>query len=391
MPVPSHCPNPACANHQRPGRGWKAEFGFYHTRAHGRVQRYRCRLCRRTMSAQTESLHYYAKRRLPLRAVWASLLGGASQREIARRYAVSPMAVQNAVLRLGRQAMAGQLGLLSSLSPRSRVVVDGLRSCTSSQDFPCDITTVIEPAGETILTMAHTIGRRGGRMRAAQRRRLERKLHVWRPRAGTMSRDISRVVSELWDYLRVPERAPAVVDSDEHPLYRAVIARDPASSHFARAALFRHITTPGSAPRTVANRLFAVNYADRLLRHRLREHTRETIAIGRHASLQMHRAWIFAWDHNAHRPWRVRRPRMGVHAAQSAVAAQRVREISASFFTRRRIVRAEAGVPETLRRVWMCELPTPPLRWKRGQRGSSVRVPGYAVRDLAAACGQHAC
>jgi hypothetical protein len=46
-------------------------------------------------------------------------------------------------------------------------------------------------------------------------------------------------------------------------------------------------------------------------------------------------------------------------------------------------------VPETLRRVWMCELPTPPVRWRRGQRGTSVRVPAYAVADLAEA-GQQA-
>jgi hypothetical protein len=322
--------------------------------------------------------------------VWQSLLAGASLREIARRYAVSPMAVQAAVQRLGRQAMAAQLELLTALTPRPRIVFDGLRSATTSGDYPCDITTAVEPAGETILTMTHSLFRRGGRMRPAQRRRVVAKFARWRPQRGRMSADISLLVHELWDYLRPQEacgdHAPPhriTVDTDEHPLYRAALTGDAAVRHFTRGGLFRHIRTPGSAPRTRENRLFAVNYADRLLRHRLREHTRETIAIGRHASLQMHRAWIFAVDHNCFRPHRVRRPRGGVHAVQGAVAPEVVRRITTGFFRRRIRPAGLREVPQTLRRVWLCELPTPPVRWRRGQTGTSVRVPAFARRDLA--------
>ena len=393
MPVPQRCPNPRCRHHAHPGRRWRTDYGFYHTRAHGRVRRYRCRGCGRTCSTQTESLHYFAKRRLPLEAVWEALLCGASQRDIGRRYGFSPMAVQQAVQRLGRQAMAAQLELSAGLRPVSGVVFDGLRSFVTSQDFPCDITTVVEPGGETILTLEHTVFRRGGRMTAKQRARLDEKLAAWRPKPGTMSGDISRVVGELWAYLRPPEADDAIVaatvDTDEHPLYGPALSRDPIAGHFRRCGLLHHIRTPGSAPRTRANRLFAVNYVDRLLRHRLREHTRETIAGGRHAALQMHRAWCFAWDHNSRRAWRVRKPRRGVHAAQAAAEGAAVKRLTAPFFRRRiRPVHAPV-VPETLRRVWMCELPTPPVRWRRGQQGTSVRVPAYAVADLAEA-GQHA-
>jgi hypothetical protein len=324
------------------------------------------------------------------------LLAGASLREIARRYAVSPMAVQTAVQRLGRQAMAAQLQLLGALRPRPRVVFDGLRSSTGGQDYPCDITTVVESGGETILTMEHTIFRRGGRMRAAQRRRALRRYARWCPKRGTMHADISRLTGEIWDYLR-PHRPqqdvfapapPATVDTDEHPLYRAVLARSAVCEHYRRGGLLRHITTPGCAPRTRENRLFAVNYVDRLLRHRLREHTRESIALGRHAALQMHRAWIFAADHNVHRPWRVRRPQAGVHAARDAADAHMLRRLSAGFFRRRILPPHAAGVPETIRRVWFCELPTPPVRWRRRQRGTSVTVPAFARRDLAGAYQQ---
>jgi len=389
MPLPRVCPNPQCPNHRSPARRWWRPYGSYPTRAHGAVRRVRCRHCGATASTQTESLHYFAKRRLPLSAVWLSLLGGASQRDIARRYGVSPMAVQGAVLRLGRQAMAAQLQLLAALCPRSRLVFDGLRSCVTSGDFPCDITTVVEPKGETVLTMTHTVFRRGGTRTPAQRRRSAAKYARWRPQAGTMKRDISQLLTELWDYLRPAVGAPATVDTDEQPLYRALIAEDPRAAHFRLARLLRHRRTPGSAPRTRANPLFAVNYLDRLLRHRLREHTRESFAIGRHAVMQMHRAWIFAWDHNAFRLHRVRRPLGGVHATQSAVQAAFLTHCSAEFFTRRIRPRG-VGVPQTVRRVWLGELPTPPLRWRRGQTGTTVVVPRYAQRELEAAAMQQA-
>jgi hypothetical protein len=341
------------------------------------------------MSSQTESLHYYAKRRCALPALWSSFVAGAALREIARRYGLSAMSVQGALLRLGRQAMAAQVHLLAALQPQPAVCFDGLRSCVSSADYPCDITAVAETAGETILTMVHSITARGGTMRPAQRRRLTAKLARWRPAPGATKAAISLLVTELWDYLRPSPAGAATIDTDEHPLYRALLSRHPVGAHLRTAGLLSHRRTPSAAPRTRANRLFALNYLDRLLRHRVKEHTRESIAIGREATLQMHRAWIFAWDHNANRSWRVRRPAAGVHAEQAAVAPAVRRELTAGFFTRR-IRLSQTPVPESIRTVWAGELPTPPLRWRAGQSGSTVRVPRWALRDLAQAYQQAA-
>jgi hypothetical protein len=129
------------------------------------------------------------------------------------------------------------------------------------------------------------------------------------------------------------------------------------------------------------NPLFPVNYVDRLLRHRLKEHTRETIAFGRNATMQMHRAWIFAFDHNCCREHRVRRPQEGSHAEQGAVDRSTAAELRRQFFLRR-IRIGEEGVPQSIRRVWMAELSTPPVRWRAGQSSNTLRIPRYAVRDL---------
>ena len=388
MPIPRFCSNPACPNHSHPLPGWRVRFGHYHCRAHGRVQRYRCRTCRRTLSDQSESLHFFAKRHLPLAAIWACLLSGASLREIARRYHLSSTGIRSALLRLGRQAMAAHLLLLAHLYPRTSLVVDGLRSFLTSQDFPCDLTTVVDAPSQMILGMTHSMMRRGGSMRQAQRLRLARKLAVWKPQNGALKADISLLFAELWDYLRPAVAHPAVILTDQHPLYRSLLDQDPLARHFRMAQLFLHRRLPSTSPRTPENPLFPVNYVDRLLRHRLKEHTRETFAFGRNATLQMHRAWIFAFDHNCRREYRVRQPQRGSHAEQGVVDRQLVHQLVRQLFTRRILVHAPS-VPQTIRRVWMAELPTPPVRWRVGQKGATIRVPRYAQADLLASY-QHA-
>ena len=381
MPIPHFCPNPQCPNHDYPRGHWRVRFGSYPTIAHGTVRRYRCRRCGKTMGDQTESVHYFAKRRLPLRAVVDSLMGGSCQRVIARRYGFSTMAVHNAILRLGRQAMAAQVILLDHLPPRSVVVFDGLRSCVTSQDYPCDITTVVEPVGEMILSMTHAVMHRGGRMTKLQRTRMTEKRRTWAPRNGCVSRSISLIGREIGDYLRPPIPKPARINTDKNPLYHQIISTSPLFCHYRKAKLLQHRRISSEAPRTMANPLFPVNYVDRLIRHRVKEHTRESIAIGRHSVMQMHRAWIFAWDHNARREHRVKAPFAGVHADFTGVALQTIGEATRSFFTRRLRPRG-CLIPESIRQVWLGLLDTPPVRWKKGQSGTTVRIPRFARRDL---------
>lgn len=387
MPIPHRCPNPACRAHHNPDHRWRRPFGSYETLAHGPVRRFRCRYCGTTCSTQTESMHFAAKRHLPLSAIVESLLEGASQREIARRYGVSPMTIHYAIIRLGRQAIAAQTLLLSHLQPRGRVVFDGLRSFVTSQDYPCDLTTLVEAEGETILAISHGVFRRGGRMTNAQRRRVRAKRDRWRIPRRTMSESISLICRELLPVLKTDSDRPALIDTDQHHTYRRIVERMVEYQRLRAENRAEHRTTSSKAPRTMQNPLFPVNYIDRLIRHRLREHTRETIAFGRHSAMQLYRMWLFAWDLNTRRPWRVKRPTEGVHAAQGALDATGVEAVwraNRSFFTRRIDV-AGCRVPESLSKAWRAEVVTPPIRWLQGQEGTTVRFPEYARRDLARA------
>lgn len=382
MLFPEVCPRATCPNHVNPPSNWFHRCGTYQTHAHGTVQRFQCKDCGKTCSAQTESLHYYAKRRAPLRGIRECLTGGETMREIARRYHLSTTAIANAVIRLGRQAMAGHLLMLDHLEPRTEVVVDGLRSFVTSQDFPCDLTTTVDREGEVILSMVHSVFRRGGTKTEAQQKRIEKKYSVWCPARGSMKRDLSLLMRELWDYLRPSVEKTATIDTDEYPLYATVLSENPIAEYFRNVGLLTHRTTPSTAARTPANPLFPVNYVDLLVRHRVREHFRETIAFGRNAVAQMHRMWLFAFDHNCNREYRARQQDSGVHAEQGTVDPAVIEKLRKGFFTRRFKLTGIA-VPDSIRKVWTGTIPTPPHRWRKGQTGTDVRIPGFALRDLA--------
>ncbi len=295
-------------------------------------------------------MHYYAKRRLELSGILSRLRGGSSMRDIARELGCSRTAVANAVVRLGRQAIASHLALMRGVELPGQFVFDGLVSALSSRDYPSQINTLVDRSAELVLSMTHYVGERGGRWTARQRRRIEGKRAVWKPTAGGLGESIRLLVNELPHFAAT---LPITVDTDEHPLYRSVIAGDTAMRWYRQAGLLEFRRTPSTSPRTTGNRLFAVNYVDRMIRHRMAEHTRQTIAVGRNATMQMLRMWIFAWDHNVRQPHRVNGPGRECRAIKAGVSSRDLTRLEREFYTRRRPLRGYR-VPESMRRVPGC-------------------------------------
>ncbi len=305
-------------------------------------------------------------------------------RDIARCLGCSRTAVSTALLRLGRQSMSAQAHLLCGLPPCGRLTFDGLVSSVGSQDYAAHLTVLADASTELVLGLTHAVTYRGGKRTARQAARIRTRGHIWSPPSGSLHRAISLVIKDLPHYARPIPGDPLLIDTDEHPLYRRLLRTDLAVSHLIRHRLLSVRHTSGSAPRTTSNPLFAVNYIDRMLRHRMKEHTRETIAAARNASMQMHRAWIFAWDHNACQPHRVRSPASPSRAELNGVSPKVLGRLKRMFFTRR-VDTSAVAVPTAMRDVWTVGLPTPPVRWNSPQTSTGPRVPAYALRDLARA------
>ena len=378
MITPRFCRNPRCKYSRRPVPDWYTRAGTYSTIAHGEVQRYRCRRCGCGCSAQTESMHYYAKRRLNLKLIRDRLRGGSSMRDIGRCIGCSRMAVANATLRLGRQSMSAQASMIRGIEGSGSLCFDGLVSAVASRDYPSQINVLADSKQEIIVSMTHCVTERGGTRTPAQARRIEQRREVWKPQGKALTNSIALLVNELPRYAG---RRAFTIDTDEHPIYRAVIARDRALRWFAQAGLLTVRRTLGSAPRTRANPLYMVNYIDRMIRHRMKEHTRETIAPGRNSTMQMHRMWIFAWDHNASQPRRVKRTGDPSRIEYAERIAGELKAHAREFYVRRISLR-NVPIDESMVRVWLGELDTPPVRWRVAQKRTGPVVTQYAKRDL---------
>ena len=352
--------------------------GTYATVAHGVVQRFQCKKCGKGLGAQTESMHYYAKRRLDLAEILSRLRGGSSLRDIGRELGHSRTAIANAALRLGRQAMSAHVDLMCHLSFSGSVCFDGLISSVTSQDYPSQITTLGDSELELLLAMTHRVTERGGARTKAQQKRIEQKRSVWCPENGGLTESISLLVDELPRF-----SGPNIlrIDTDEHPIYPKVIAADMALGWYRKHGMLEVRRTAGTAPRTRSNPLFLMNYLDRMIRHRVKEHTRETIAGGRNSTFQMHRMWIFAWDHNTRQPMRVEGRDTRSRAVIAGAPARRLARLEREFYTRRHSLR-EMPVPESITRVWLARLDSPPVRWSEPQKGFGPRVAKYAKLDL---------
>ena len=302
-------------------------------------------------------------------------------RDIGRELGCSRTAVANAVLRLGRQAMAMHLDLIAGLECSGRLSFDGLVSAVCSRDYQAQINTLADSETEMLLLLTHCVTHRGGTFTARQRRRIEERRSVWQPSTGSLTASISQLINELPRFSR---DSRLHIDTDEHPLYRRLIDSDLALRWFDRANLLSVRRTPGSAARTVENPLFLMNYIDRMIRHRMTEHTRESIALARNSTMQMHRMWIFAWDHNARQPLRVANPQSRSRAQNAGISESRLTRMHRQFFSRRHSLRGLV-VPRPIRSVWTASLPTPPVRWTGPHKRRRPVVPAYALLDLSLA------
>jgi hypothetical protein len=379
MGQPTHCTNPECRYSVGPRSGWRVRDGWYHSRCGGAIQRYRCRGCRTRLSDQSESIHYFAKRRLDLTHIFLRLRGGSSLRDIARSQHCAPATVSQALLRLGRQAMCAQLLLLCGCPGSHSLVFDALLSRLCSADYPAHLHTLLDAPTELILAITHSITYRSGPRTPAQRRRIAARRAGFSIAPHCTREAVSLLITELSRFICPAQ--PLLIDTDRHPLYRPLLAGDRALRHFSLISTLGHRRTASTAPRTTVNPLFPVNLVDRLIRHRLKEHTRQSFAFGRNATLQMHRLWLFAYDHNFCQPHRVASGSPLTRAHRYRVPDSAIRAVHRRFFHRRFDI-AGLPLPQSMHSVWTARLLTPPVRWRCAQSTSGPPIPHYALRDL---------
>ena len=291
--APPHCPNPSCAFHTR-SEGWCwVRDGYFHRHcAPRRVQRFRCRHCRRRFSEQTFRTTYWLQRPHLLRPIFHALLACSGFRQIARSLETSPHTVLTHAARLGRHCLLLHQQLRPKTLPAEPLVLDGFLSFEWSQYYPTLYHVAAGQHSHFFHGFTESELRRSGRMTARQRRKRARlEATLGRPDPRSTEKQVAALLATL-----APEPGPLELHSDEHADYPRALRRVP---HLQVS----HRTVSSRAVRTPRNPLFAINLLDMLVRHSGANHKRETIAFSKRRASAIDRLWIFAAWRNYMKPF----------------------------------------------------------------------------------------
>jgi transposase-like protein len=282
--LPPHCTNPNCNYHKPQSQPWPVvRFGFFRRRKPPYVvQRYRCQACGRTLSDQSFCTTYWLKCPTLLPQIHKHAVSGAANRQIARVLGTSASTVDNHLARLGRHCLLFHRQMMARASPPVDIAIDGLVTFENSQDLPYEIITAVDRESSFIFHFAEAERRRSGTMTAVQtkRRAVIEKVHG-RADPKSLMRALVEVLS-----VTLKGAIRAQIWSDKHKTYPFAIAK-------IRFCEIVHKRIDSRAPRTASNPLFEVNTLDMLVRHCLKDHTRETIGFGKRRQHSMYRLAIF--------------------------------------------------------------------------------------------------
>ena len=352
------CPVPSCPAHDlnTSFTGWYVRFGFHMTKAFGRVQRYKCRLCGKTFSDQTFLLNYWLKKSTDFHALGREINSSASSNFIARHHHFSADSMRIRHDRLARNALFLQSILTKDHRINEPLVADGLESFVHNQFFPINLNILIGKKSQFVYYFTESHSRRKGRMTEKQQSMREQ---MYADKSFTGSK-ISTMFNQLLEYIGEHNAtAAAELHTDEFPIYRQMIELWNEKREVSVG--IEHHQTSSEAPRTTGNALFAVNYFDRLIRKDMPNHRRETICYARNDRNLLSRFVYYLVTHNFHKPFRIssKAKQMGVTHAERALGSIEKQDVWKRRFHECRFFKSFVEMPRYFEEVWFKRTPTP--------------------------------
>jgi len=352
------CPRVGCRAHSLtpPEDSWFHRHGFHLTKAFGRVQRYRCRLCGKTFSDQTFLLNYWLKKPTDFRSLGRQINSGSSSNFVARHHHLSADSMRIRADRLARNSLFLQSLLTDSLLINEPLVTDGLESFVLSQYFPVELNILIGAHSEFVYFFTESHSKRKGRTTEEQKRM---KQVVYEGKSFSAS-SLPVMFTLLLDYLdgRCAHKSQ-VLRSDLHSVYHTAISGWNESGH--RSPLLIHRCTSSKQPRDRSNPLFAVNYFDRLIRKDIPNHRRETTCQARNDRNLLSRFAYYVVTHNYWKPKRIRSNAAQIpekHVGRVLPNDERMK-LWKGRFHRYRFMQSFVQMPEYYREIWFRRTPTP--------------------------------
>jgi len=336
--TPPFCPYAACLHHVQPATDpwWRLE-GFHRTKAFGKVQRFRCLQCGRTFSVQTFSVHYYAKRVIPLQRLHRLAAASLGTRALSRELNCSCGSITNRIDRVTRQGIGLHSILRKTATTAEPVCFDGLVSFDRSQYFPSDIGISITAGSRFILGISHATTRRSGRMRPEQKARRDTLYEGAMFEEKAVERSFTEHLDMLERERTITATEPLILVTDEKIEYERALLKHTLYQNQREDYRCAQLRISSEAFRGFRNPLFASNYIDREVRKDQANHRRETACFSRNAANTMSRLYSYIVHHNYFKRYLIKWPvhRKETAAVMAGISEQSVHRLQSHMFTRR--------------------------------------------------------
>lgn len=285
---PSRCPYPDCPS-RRQGSFLSARWGRYVRKCDGRsTQRFRCRTCRRTFSAQAFRLDFRLRRpRLHL-DLWPHLISKVTHRQAARMLGCHRRTVAHRLELLGKHCRDFHLERLKRLHARGGVdgswQLDELETYETDRRLqPLTVPVLIHASSYFVVSVdVAPLPCRGGLSAPAQERKAAR-ARVHGPRRSGSRAAVARCLAHL---APITGSNPVVVVTDRKSTYPGLLTR-------ALRGTVQHHCTSSTVKRDRRNPLFPINHTLAQLRDGVSRLVRRTWAASKRALRLGWHLWIW--------------------------------------------------------------------------------------------------
>lgn len=372
MFIPPHCPYSTCINYSRPSNPfWYTRNGSHDTKTFGRVPRFRCKACERTFSTQTFSIDYYSKMKLNYVDIYTKINSGTGIRTIARDMRVKPESIINRINRMGRTAVILNQFIISQIDVREHMVLDGIQNFCFSQFFPDNYTIIVGKKSQFVYDCDYATIRRGGRMTDSQKKRRDELSKIFKASVSSVYDSFGRLLDSI-DLFTANRQNILILYTDmKYDYVKAINNWSDRISGYFKSGMWIHERTSSKLPRTIWNPLFSVNYMDREFRKDMAGLTRETVQFPKNVCNAMLRMYLYMFDHNIRKPYRINNstPWSFKHSSAAGLSNEDRQKITKDFFFKRyflpRGFKLSESAKKTINREWITPLKEKPEKlWK---------------------------
>jgi len=358
MKLPDFCPNKSCAYHdpEKDYNGYYYLSSTYTSKAFGKTQCFRCKVCGKYFSEQTFRLDYYGKKLVDYKQLLDLLKSSSSIRGISKIMEVSVRTVLNRIERLSRQIIAVYCKLIFNIDIKEDLTADGFETFCVSQYFPSNIHLLIGKESQFIYYLNYAYLRRKGRMTEHQKEKREVLEKIFKANPKDIKEKFEMLLENFKKLIRKSTKGYFSLYTDMKSEYKTAW-----NTIIGKAKNVEHIRISSKKIRNKKNPLFSVNYIDREIRKDLAEHVRESTRFGRNVSDSMNRIVLYQYWHNTKKQFRINQG-VNVDLTHLDIAGYNrtdwQREIM-TIYEERRFFSHIDQIDESYKDIWFRKLKTP--------------------------------